>query len=224
MKSMVSDETLRAAVIKELEDDKEVGAKHISVIAIDGAVTLGGHVMTIHEKHAAVRAAERAEAVRAVADEIEVRDPSLHQHTDDEIAEGIAHLRSWGTEIPDSVAAQVRDGGVILHGEVESVSQRDAAESAVRQLAGVRAVANLMKVKGLAEPSAADVEHRVHEAIAQTADRYARTVRVAVSDGVAHLSGQVPSSAALQVALKAVESIPGVTAVDNEIVVSAPDA
>jgi BON domain len=57
--------------------DPEVVAKHISMIALDGAVTLAGHVTTIHEKHVAVRAAERVEAVRAIADDIEVRPSSL---------------------------------------------------------------------------------------------------------------------------------------------------
>jgi osmotically-inducible protein OsmY len=155
MKPMVSDKILRDAVMKELEDDPEVVAKHIWVSAIDGAITLAGHVMTIHEKHVAVRAAERVPAVRAVADDIEVRAPSLHEHADDEIAEEIAHLRSWGAEIPDSVAAQVRDGRVILHGRVESESQRDSAGSAVRQLTGVRVVDNLITVTPRTEPIAA---------------------------------------------------------------------
>jgi osmotically-inducible protein OsmY len=57
---MISDNVLRDAVMKELEDDPDVAAKHIWVTAIDGAITLAGHVMTIHEKHVAVRAAERS--------------------------------------------------------------------------------------------------------------------------------------------------------------------
>ena len=219
MKPVVSDKTLRDAVIKELEDDPEVIAKHIWVTAIDGAVTLAGHVMTIHEKHVAVRAAERVEAVRA-ADDIEVREPSLHERADDEIAEEIAHLRSWGAEVPDSVAAQVRDGRVILHGEAESASQRDAAESAVRQLTGVRFVDNLIKVKSQTQPTAADVELRVQEAIARAAHLHARSIRVTMNNSTAHLHGHVPSLAALQIALHAAETAPGVTAVENEILVT----
>lgn len=149
MKPIVSDEILRNAVVQELEDDPEVVARHVWVTAIDGSITLGGHVMTIHEKHVAVRAAERVDAVRAVADDIEVREPALHERADDEIAEEIAHLRGWREQIPDSVAVQVRDGRVILHGKVESPAQRDAAESAVIQLTGVRAVANLIDVEPL---------------------------------------------------------------------------
>jgi osmotically-inducible protein OsmY len=220
MKPQISDTILRDAVVKELERDPEVVAKHISVTAIDGAITLRGHVMTIHEKHVAVRAAERVEAVRAVADDIEVRGPSLHERSDDEIAEEIAHLRGWGAQIPDSVAAQVRDGRVILHGEVESASQRDTAESAIRQLTGVRVVDNLIKVKAPAEPAAADIEQRVQAAIARTADRHARSIRVRMDDSTAHLSGHVPSLAALQIALQAAQTAPGVTAVDSEIVVA----
>src|SRR5689334_14646726 len=168
MKPSVSDATLREAVVRELERDPEVVAKHISVMAIDGAVTLGGHVMTIHEKHVAVRAAERVAAVRAVADDIDVREPSLHERADDEIAEEIAHLRHGGGPIPDSVGAQVRDARIILHGDVESDAERDAAESAVRQLTGVRVVDNLIRVKGQSEPSDTDVERRVRDAIART--------------------------------------------------------
>jgi osmotically-inducible protein OsmY len=147
MKPIINDKVLRDAVVKELESDPEVGAKHISVTANDGAITLGGHVTRDHEKHAAVRAAERVYAVRAVADDVEVRPTSFHERADDEIAEEIAHLRSWHTQIPDSVAVQVREGRVILHGQVESAAQRDATESAVRQLTGVRAVGNLIQVR-----------------------------------------------------------------------------
>ena len=148
MKPIVSDTHLRDVVENELERDPEIVATHVSVRAIDGAITLGGHVMSVHEKHEAVRAAERIAAVRAVADDIQVRPPSLHERADDEIAEEIAHLRSWRSQLPDSVAAQVRDARVILHGQVESASARDAAESAVRHLTGVRVVDNLIRVDG----------------------------------------------------------------------------
>ena len=147
MKLMISDESLREAVVNELELDQEVVARHISVTAVDGAVTLGGHVMTIHEKHVAVRAAERVAAVRAVADDIEVRPPSLHERADDEIAEEIAQLRGWDAQIPDAVAAEVRDARVILHGRVASAAERDASESAVRRLTGVHVVDNLIQVE-----------------------------------------------------------------------------
>jgi osmotically-inducible protein OsmY len=41
-----------------------------------------------------------------------------------------------------------------------------------------------------------------------------------MNDSTAHLHGHVPSLAALQVALHAAEAAPGVTAVENEILVT----
>jgi osmotically-inducible protein OsmY len=220
MKPIVSDEVLRDAVLEELDSDPEVIAKHISVIASDGAVTLGGHVMTIHEKHVAVRAAERVAAVRAVADEIVVREPALHERADDEIAEEIAHRRWRDAQGPDSVAVQVRDGRVILHGEVESVLQRDAVESAAHQLTGVRAVDNLIKVKPHTQPSAAEIEQRVQEAIAHVGSPDPGSIQVTIIDGTVHLHGCLASLAALQAALDAAGTTPCVTDVESEIVVT----
>ena len=85
--------------------------------------------------------------------------------------------------MPDSVGAQVRVAHVILHGDVESDSQRDAAESAVRHLTGVRVVDNLIKVKTQTEPSDADVECRVREAIGRTANFQGRSIRVRIDNG-----------------------------------------
>jgi osmotically-inducible protein OsmY len=209
MKPMVGDNALRDAVMKELDDDPEVVAKHIWVTAVDGAITLGGHVAGIHEKHVAVRAAERVPSVRAVADDIEIREPSLHERADDEIAEEIAHLRGPSAHGRDAVAVQVSDGRVVLHGQVESASERDAAESAARRLTGVRAVDNLIKVKPDTEASAADVERRVQEAISRTAELHARSIRATVDDGVMRLHGQLPSLAALQIAIEAAGTAPG---------------
>jgi osmotically-inducible protein OsmY len=50
MKPSINDKVLRDAVVKELESDPEVGAKHISVTANDGAIALGGHVTRDHER------------------------------------------------------------------------------------------------------------------------------------------------------------------------------
>jgi osmotically-inducible protein OsmY len=221
MKPTISDESLRNAVLEELAGDPEVLADFISVTAADGAIVLGGHVRTDHhEKHEAVRAAERVEAVRAVADDIEVREPALHERADDEIAEEIARRRGVEVESPDSVGMQVRDGRVILHGQVESESQRDFVDSAARELTGVHAVTDLIEVQPPVEHIAADVERRVQEAIADAPDVDANTVQVTVDDGVARLHGRLPTVTALQAAMEAAKTAPGVMSVESEIVVA----
>lgn len=146
MKPVLSDERVRMAVIDELNREPDVFARHISVTAVDGAVTLGGHVLTLHAKHTAVRAAKRVRGVGAVADEIDVRPTDLGWRGNDEIAEDIARLRTWNTQIPDSVEVEVNDGRVYLSGWVESAERRATAEAAISHVAGVREVGNFIRV------------------------------------------------------------------------------
>lgn len=207
---MISDELLREAVLKELDDDPDVVAKHVSVTSIDGAITLRGHVMSYHERHVAVRAAERVAAVRAVADDLEVREPALHDRADDEIAEEIAQLRGRAAHSPESVRVQVRDGSVILYGQIESAEHRDAIENAARHVTGVHAVENLIEVEARPDETTAEVQRRMESS----------GVAATVRDGVVHLDGRVPSLAALEEAVAAARAVPGVTAVESAIVVS----
>jgi osmotically-inducible protein OsmY len=77
MKQLLSDRALQDAVVEQFADDSEVAvAKHISVTARAGAVTLGGHVETYHEKLAAVRA-RRLTGVHAVTNLIVVSPASF---------------------------------------------------------------------------------------------------------------------------------------------------
>jgi len=218
MKPIVSDKDLREAVEKELAADPEVSAQHVSVTAHDGAVALGGHVSSHHEKHVAVRAVERIDGVRALADDIEVREPSLHERSDDEIAEEIARIRARRVENTDSVGVEVSNGRVILHGSVDSEWLRDSIDSNARHITGVQAVSDLIEVKTDAEPTGADVERRVREAIAQAGDPQADSVRATLDGGVVRLSGQLASLSALEAAMHAAGATPGVTSVESEIV------
>jgi osmotically-inducible protein OsmY len=115
---------------------------------------------------------------------------------------------------------QVRDGRVILHGQVESESQRDFVDSAARQLTGVHAVTDLIEAEPPVEHIAADVERRVQEAIAEAPDVDADAVQVTMEDGVARLHGRLPSVTAQQAVMEAAKAAPGVTSVESEIVVA----
>ncbi len=224
MRRMISNKGLRDAVVKELNSDSELSAKHISVRATDGAVTLGGHVMTIHEKHVALRAAQRVGAVRALADGLEVRDGAAIVHSsdtpaDDKIAEEVAHLRDRGAPIPDSIRVHVRDAHVMLHGQVDTSSERNAAAKAVRDLPGVHAVVNLIKIRTPAESTGVDLERHVQAALGRMHDVSPRSIRVRTNGGTAYLDGHLPSLAALETAMHAAGTAPGITGVESRIVV-----
>ena len=221
LKTVVRDGDLRDTVLAELDWDPSVDDSEIHVAVKDGAVSLTGRVTAYSQRHAAAWAAARVRGVKAVADDIEVVLSDAIQRKDSEIAAEIAHERQSNTAIPDSVKAEVRNGQVTLRGYVAWSYQRDEAVRAVGHLQGVRAVSNLIEVEpGVVEADAADIEERIHQAIGRTADVDASSISVAKSDDVVRLEGSVGSLAERGIAQRVAESAPGVTRVENDLVVN----
>jgi osmotically-inducible protein OsmY len=189
----------------------------MGVAVKNGAVTLTGHVSSYTEKLAAVRAAERVRGVTAIADEIEVEVPGSSIRDDTEIAEQITQALRWNTLVPDTVHAEVRNGVVILRGEVEWAHQREAAERAVRDITGVRAVTNLITVRPRLQ--AKDIKERVAEMITRNASLDAEQIEVTTDDGTVRLSGRVHSLWEKRLAEQAAAAAPGVAKVENQLVV-----
>jgi osmotically-inducible protein OsmY len=215
---MDPDQGLKKQIEQELEWDPQVDAANVGVIVRDGAVTLTGYVATYAEKYAAVRAAERVYGVKAVADDIEVRLSGKNVQDDTAIAEAILHAFRWNTVVPDTVKVEVRNGLVTLRGTVDWEYQRHAAERAVRDIRGVKGVANLIVVKP--KVASKEIQKRVADAIKRSADLDARSIRVTTDNGTVHLHGHVHSLHEKKLAEYAAASAPGVSEVDNEIVVT----
>jgi hypothetical protein len=71
---------------------------------------LRGTVTTYTQRCAAVRAAERVQGVKAVADDIEVVLPRDVERKDSELAAEIVHERAWNTALPDTCRGQEQPG------------------------------------------------------------------------------------------------------------------
>jgi osmotically-inducible protein OsmY len=215
----MDDKTIQEQVLRELEWDPEVDSAHIGVTAKDGAVTLTGHVGSYAQKLAAVRAAERVYGVKAVADEIKVKLPSSALRDDTDIAEEISRALQSNTLIPDTLEAEVRDGFVTLRGEVEWPYQRDAAERALRHLAGITGMSDLIVVKPSTNPDPKELRQRIAEAIKRMAELDARSIEATTSNGTVHLRGVVRTCHEKKLAEDAAKSAPGVQAVRNDVIV-----
>ena len=137
---LASAESLRDAVLEEIDDDPAVHAWEIGVTAEDGVVTLTGTVESLAMKVAAERAVKRVEGVRSVANDLRVR--ARNERTDTDIARDAVHRLRNNVSIPVTVKAVVRDGYITLDGTVSWLHQRAAAEIAVKYLAGVKGVSN----------------------------------------------------------------------------------
>ena len=215
----MSDRTVHERVLSELEWEPSVNAAHIGVVVEDGVVTLTGHVGSYAEKIAAERAVKRVAGVHAVAQEIEVRYPSDKKMQDDQIAKRALDILSWNTTIPeDRISVTVQGGWVTLTGEVDWWYQRQDAESAVRKLTGVRSLSNNIAVKPRVQAS--DVKQRIETAMKRTAELEAAKIRVSAVGGKVTLEGEVHAWYERDLAERTAWSAPGVTSVDDRIVVS----
>jgi osmotically-inducible protein OsmY len=214
---MESDLELNEAVLAELEFEPSVNLEDIGISVRDGIVTLTGSVSNYAEKWAAAHAAKRVAGLRGLAEDIVVKLPESSRRTDSDIAAAAADAIKWLTTLPaDSMKVTVRDGWLDLEGSVGGWHQKRAAQEAVRNLAGVKGVTNRI----LIEPTVAPVE--VKGAIAAAFERHAllhaRQIQVDNNGGNVVLRGNVRSFIEREEAERAAWAAPGVTGVENRIV------
>jgi osmotically-inducible protein OsmY len=213
---MKTDVELRRDIEQELEWEPSVDQRRIGVSVVDGVVTLTGEVDTYAEKWKAERAVERVAGVKAIANDIAVQVSNGHSDTD--IARAAANALRWDVRVPDDRITVVVDRGwLTMKGDVDWDYQRRAAEAAVRNLAGVRGISNLITVRPQVQPT--DVKKRIEETFKRAAAYDAMQVVVDAHGGEVTLRGKVRSWAERHEAEKAAWAAPGVTAVHNYITV-----
>jgi osmotically-inducible protein OsmY len=216
---MINDAALQQAVLAELGWEPSVIAAHIGVAANAGVVTLTGHVENYAHKHAAETAAGRVKGVKAVAEEIEVRLPFETKRNDEEIAAAAIERLAWDVSVPrDAVKVKVEKGWVTLTGQVDWHYQHEAAQQDVRRLWGVVGVSNLIAIRPRVNVSnlSDDITHALHRS--WIFDR--QTIHVTADAGKVRLTGTAHSPHDRQTAAMTAWSAPGVTAVENDILLN----
>ena len=188
-------------------------------ISVDhGVVRLTGFTESYAQKWLIERAVSRVIGVRDVRDYLEVRPLESTQRADAHIALAARCALEWDARVPMGVGVEVTDGVLRLYGVVECFAQREAAEEAVRNLLGVRDLSNEIKISNASLQ--ADVAGDVESAMRRRFGMACRSVWIIERDGVVTVSGAVATLELLGEIERVVQSVSGVSHVDNRLLVA----
>jgi len=216
---MRSDNEIERDVKAELEWDPDLDATDIAVSVKKGVVTLTGFVKSYLDKYEAEAAVKRVAGVVGVANDLEVRVPHVDERPDPEIArDAVAAIKSQLPVSSQNIKVIVNNGWVTLEGNVEWQYQKNTAENAVRRLKGVRGVINAIAVKPQVQPS--DIKRKIQEAFKRNAELDANRITVETNGSEVVLKGTVRSWIEREEAERVAWSAPGVTKVEDHIVVA----
>ena len=213
-----TDTEIKNDVLSELKYEPSIKVTDIGVLVKEGIVTLTGYTTSFNEKLIAVHAVKRVAGVVAIADDIELKIPDANHRTDGEIAAAAAHQIAWATTIPTgTVEIVVRNGWIVLEGEVEWWYQKNAAETVVRHLSGVHGVSNSISIKSTAKIPA--VCMGIEAAIARNAMLDASKIRVEIVGSKVILHGTVRTLAQREEAERIAWAAQGVFSVEDHLAV-----
>lgn len=209
----------------------------VSVAVHRGVATLTGTMPSVEQKRLVLEAAMKVRNVREVVDQLTVSPPA---RGDAEITEAIRQALSADPTLgTDGLEISVQSGAVLLRGVAGDWQQRDLTAWIAGKVAGVRSVENTIRLPENTRPDedlAREIGDEfvvelggtrlVHTSTAAdgqpAADgaAYMDPPAVSVRDGVATLSGQVPSLSVREVAERMAASTVGIKAVVNQLEVA----
>jgi osmotically-inducible protein OsmY len=134
----------------------------------------------------------------------------------------VLNALKWDAAVPaDKIEVTVSQGWVTLKGEVDYAFQKREAERVVERISGVKGITNLLVVKP-PRVTPTDLKERIEQALIRNAETDARNITVEVQGSKVILRGTVSSYAEKEAAEETAWDTPGVTDVENHIVVSPP--
>ena len=240
----VADSQLNERVTKALKDEPSLRDSSISVQSVNnGVVLLAGKANSVSDHLRALQVARSVPGVRRVASEVQSPD----RLADDEIRQqrepaeagarrGVTdaasdmyitsatklRLLTDGRTPALDINVDTRDGTVTLFGIVPTAEAKAAAEEDAHKVSGVTRVVNALQVvpsskRETVDARDDDVEKAVEHSIEQRDELRSAKIEVEVKNGVARLTGNVPSEEDRLAAAITARATPGVRSVQDEL-------
>jgi osmotically-inducible protein OsmY len=217
--AMRLDSEIERDVKDEFQWDPDLDATDIAVSVKQGVVTLAGFVRSYTDKYEAEAAAKRIAGVVGVANDLEVRMPSVDERPDPDIArDAVTALKAQLPISSENIKVIVKNGWVSLEGNVEWQYQKNTAETAVRRIKGVKGVINSIVLRPRVKPD--QVKKKIEDAFKRNAEVDANRIQVEADGGEIILKGTVRSWIEREEAERVAWSAPGVTHVEDRITVA----
>ena len=216
----MSNAQLELDVTDELFWDPKVDSEAVAVSADDdGVVTLQGTVGSFRQKREAKHAAERVYGVTGVHNELQVRILADSRRDDADVRGAVLQALMLDSLVPSTIDAKVNDGWVTLKGTANWQFERDEAEFLAGNVLGVVGVDDEVSIVPDGPP-ASEVKQSIAKAMKRNAKLDADELSVESTNGTVVLSGVVSSWADHDAAVDAAWAAPGVTLVDDQILVA----
>lgn len=233
-----NDADVKKRVSAAIDAEKDLGKVDVESVNA-GVVLLGGNVPTLSDHLRAVEVASHVDGVKRVASEIKspdtLGDKEIWADRPDTGKPGDTASTARDMWITSSIKMRLLadertpgmdvnvdtvNGKVTLFGMVSTADAKAAAEENAHKVGGVKSVANQLQVVPADKQEAVqakddDVQQRVKETLART--EAMKSVTVEVENGVARLSGTVPSQEQRLQAAVAARTTSGVRAVRDDL-------
>jgi osmotically-inducible protein OsmY len=209
------DRAIRHDVLSELDWDPRFDSRNIGVAVKNGVVALSGHVNSYAARRAAEEAVFSIAGVTAVANDIAIELAFEAKRSDAEIAEAAVTALKSNVSVPGDIKLMVRDGWITLEGEVGMWLQKNAVETTLAGLRGVKGILNNVGIRAFV--SASEVKSKIEAAIRRRANSDIQNISVRAADGAVTLEGRVSSWAERQQAEMAAWQTPGVAKVIDHL-------
>lgn len=217
-----SDAEIQKDVREELNWKPRTDGSEINVDVLKGIVRLSGEIDSFAKKMSVQKAAVRIPGVKGIINDLEIKIPAGMLKSDSEIERAVLDAIKWNSTINgEKIMVLVKDARVSLEGEVQWEFQKSRATALARDINGLVALNNNLKIIS-ARRDPKEVQERINATLKRNYYLNHSDINVKVSGSKAILSGKVKTPVEKAAAESAAWSLPGIMRVENKLEVNYP--